>query len=204
MNILEHSDNVMLKFNIKCKSVRIVSDDAANMRKAFQLQLNVPDQDEQEVIELGELCEVLEEFVDSDEEMEDAGGAVDTESTVDAMTLLEMEKLEDELSAKLEAMFLSSDQYKRIGCFNDALHNVVGDGLKFAGSRISNVLGKVKYWVVLLHKSSKFLTAWMKLLRGSCLWKNLLRPGGIHCRTSSPLWLAFVNVRLKFSGQSQS
>ena len=61
MNILEHFDNVMLKFNIKCKSVRFVSDDAANMRKAFQLQLDVPDQDEQEVIELGELCEVLEE-----------------------------------------------------------------------------------------------------------------------------------------------
>ena len=45
LNILEHFDNVMLKFNIKCKSVRIVSDEAANMRKAFELQLDVPDQD---------------------------------------------------------------------------------------------------------------------------------------------------------------
>ena len=41
-NILEHFDGVMLKFGIKCKTVRIVSDDAANMKKAFEIQLEVP------------------------------------------------------------------------------------------------------------------------------------------------------------------
>jgi hypothetical protein len=57
LNILEHFDNVMLKFNIKCKAVRVVSDGAANMRKAFELQLEVPadENDAVEIVELGEL-----------------------------------------------------------------------------------------------------------------------------------------------------
>ena len=160
VNILEHFDNVMLKFNIKCKAVRIVSDGAANMRKAFELQLEVPADESEvlEVVEQREVCAAAKECIDSDEEMEDAAGstAPDTESSLDTATFLEMEQLEEELSAKVAAMFLSSDHYKRVGCFNHALHNVVGDGLKVAGSRIRNVLAKVKFWVVLLHKSSKF------------------------------------------------
>ena len=122
LNILEHFDNVMLKFNIKCKAVRIVSDGAANMRKAFELQLEVP-ADESEVVDVeeqGEIGAATQDCIDSDEEMEDAAGSgvPDTESSLDSATLLEIEQLEEELSAKVAAMFLSCDHYKRVGCFN--------------------------------------------------------------------------------------
>ena len=50
-----------------------------------------------------------------------------------------MEKLEDKLSAKLDAMFLSTDQYKRIGCFDHALHNVVGGESKVLGGVAAQV-----------------------------------------------------------------
>jgi hypothetical protein len=71
VNIMEHLDSVMLEFALKCKTVRIVSDNAANMKKAFELQLEVP-ADGQE--EQGQLLDVIPNAlnsIDTDDEVDE-------------------------------------------------------------------------------------------------------------------------------------
>ena len=184
VNILEHFDNVMLKFNIKCKAVRIVSAGAANMRKAFELQLEVPADESEvlEVVEQREVCAAAKECIDSDEEMEDAAGstAPDTESSLDTATFLEMEQLEEELSAKVAAMFLSSDHYKRVGCFNHAPIMLLGMGLRLQGLASEMCWPKSNFGWFCCTSPASFLTVWRKLLEESCLWTKLSKPVGIQ------------------------
>ena len=92
-----------------------------------------------------ELGKANEGVADSDKEMDNIGGEAEIDSTIAAKTLLEIDNLYAELTAKMGAMFLSSNQYKNIDCFNPALHNVVGDGFKVADAQVGNFVGKVKY-----------------------------------------------------------
>ena len=43
MNILENGDNCLLRYGIKCNVGRVVCDNAANMKKAFEIELIVPE-----------------------------------------------------------------------------------------------------------------------------------------------------------------
>ena len=43
-----------------------------------------------------------------------------------------------------------------MGCFNHALHNTVGDGLKQAGARTKKAREKVQYFATFAHKSGAF------------------------------------------------
>ena len=46
-----------------------------------------------------------------------------------------------------------------MGCFNHALHNIVGDGLKKGSPRISRSLAKIQQFATFAHKSGAFSEA---------------------------------------------
>jgi hypothetical protein len=141
-NILENFDSVIIQHNLKGKMFCIVSDNASNMRKAFELSLLPPIPEEDEHLRANSLQDVF----DSEEDEDDTDG----------WTNDEVQALENTFDEKMNAFFAMSEGYVRLGCVNHAFHNAVGDGLKEAGARIRNCLHKVKYFVTLLHKSSKF------------------------------------------------
>lgn len=148
INILEHLDSIMIEFGIKFKSVRIVSDDAANMKKAFAIQLEVPANSAQRIEE--ETIDVV--HIPSEDEADTSNNL---EQDCDPTTEALQTALDQDLSSKIDDLFQIAT-YKRLGCINHAFHNVVGDGLKEAGARVGNALAKVRYFANLLHKSTKF------------------------------------------------
>jgi hypothetical protein len=148
--IFEFFHGIMSEYGIANKVVRVVSDNAANMKKAFTLSLYQSDQAMVEEIakdtEEGAFAEELAELEDEDEDNE-----ADTK----------MEELEQSLSNAVSEMFSATNvsKYKRMGCYNHALHNTVGDGLKNAGARAKKALEKVQYFASFAHKSGAFSEA---------------------------------------------
>ena len=130
--------NILSEFGLHNKVVKVVSDDASNMRKAFELQF-FSEADEKE------------EPHESDEVVEDA----DISDADIAASLEKMEQAEVEITEVIDQMIASSE-YSRIKCFNHSLHNVVGDGLKVAGRRFDSAVAKVQKLAVLKKKSALF------------------------------------------------
>jgi hypothetical protein len=111
INMMENFDVALLDFGINCKSVRVVSDDAANMKKAFQLQLLVPnDEPNQQIQEMDTVPDALHD-IDSDDELKTAEMDLN-EHDLTEQSVAEQEALEEQLSKRLDAMFSMSDSYK--------------------------------------------------------------------------------------------
>ena len=89
----------MIEYGISCKSVRIVSDDAANMKKAFEVQLEVTGDMQLEILDRDQPLP-LDEIVDSEDEMENTD-----EEELDEKLAACIEVLETDLSAKLDGFF---------------------------------------------------------------------------------------------------
>ena len=144
--IFELFHGIMTDFGLQKKTVRVISDNAANMKKAFRVQMVVPAEGTEEVVT---------------EQMGDAGfDAADEDNA-------QLDALEEEISIAIADMFLSeslSHSYERMGCFNHALHNTVGDGLKKGSPRISRSLAKIQQFATFAHKSGHFPRHWTLLL----------------------------------------
>ena len=136
--IYDKFHNILSEFGLHNKVVKVVSDDASNMRKAFELQI-FSEADEKE------------EPHESDEVVEDA----DISDADIAASLEKMEQAEVEITEVIDQMIASSE-YSRIKCFNHSLHNVVGDGLKVAGRRFDSAVAKVQKLAALKKKSALF------------------------------------------------
>ena len=98
----------MTEFNLQDKIVRVISDNASNMRKAFSLSLTVHTQEAAALSEAEKMSEVPD--VESDDESPSA----------------EMLAVEESLDNAVGHMFAGvGARYTRMGCYNHALHNTV-------------------------------------------------------------------------------
>ena len=128
---------VMVQYKLHNKVVRVISDNAANMKKAFRVQMVVAGENQES-------------------NAVNRGGA-DFDAADDDDT--QLAALEEELSQALAEMFVTgagSHSYQRMGCFNHALHNTVGDGLKKGSARMSRALAKIQQFCTFAHKSGAF------------------------------------------------
>ena len=133
---------IMTEFNLQDKIVRVISDNASNMRKAFSLSLTVHTQEAAALSEEEKMSEVPD--VESDDESPSA----------------EMLAVEESLDNAVGHMFAGvGARYTRMGCYNHALHNTVRDGLDGAGKRMEKALAKIQYFSSFAHKSGAFSEA---------------------------------------------
>ena len=163
-HIFDVFHGIMQEYEISAKLFRAVSDNAANMRKAFNLELQTADGDEEGKEGDFEGRSSGDDTSGSENEKDFTGapfGSATTEYDPEEVSVAQVmqelvsrdlqesnnneegQSLEDALSANV-AIMLDNHNYSRLECCNHAFHNTVGDGLKVAGKQLNQPISKVK------------------------------------------------------------
>lgn len=169
-NIALAFEGILDHFDIRGKVDHVITDNAANMRKAFQIVFPLVDDDESESVPNSSVV---------------AGSDLNSSADLnldDPETWLDLSPSE---SQPVNESLQNSSRGERLSCFNHSLHLVVGDGLKETRC-MSTVLSKCCKLSSLLHHSSLFKDAFEeKILESNKYGKGI--PTAVATRWNSTL-----------------